>query len=59
MPNHLSRSLPLITVRVDGEAAHVVAHAAGQPLMLHLPPQSLHLFGPEGEACPRRVELPA
>jgi multiple sugar transport system ATP-binding protein len=46
--------LPLLTVKVDGTAAQAI----GSSVWVHCPPQALHLFDAEGDACPRTLELP-
>ena len=45
---------PPLTVRVEGHAAQAV----DQTVQVLLRPESLHLFGPDGVACRRTVELP-
>ncbi len=44
----------LFTAKVDGSASQ----PAGSVVHLHLQPEQLHLFGPDGLACPRTVQLP-
>jgi multiple sugar transport system ATP-binding protein len=44
----------LATVKVEGSATQ----STGATVHLHLQPEQLHLFGPQGLACPRTVSLP-
>jgi multiple sugar transport system ATP-binding protein len=44
----------LTTVKVEGSATQ----STGTTVHLHLQPEQLHLFGPQGLACPRTVSLP-
>jgi multiple sugar transport system ATP-binding protein len=46
---------PLLTVKVDGTATQ----ATGATVHMHCPPEAIHLFDAEGDACRRTPELPA
>jgi multiple sugar transport system ATP-binding protein len=50
----LGSAQALATVKVEGSATQ----STGATVHLYLQPEQLHLFGPQGLACPRTVSLP-
>lgn len=51
----VATNVPLLTVKVEGTAAQTV----GSTVHMRCPPDTLHLFDSEGDACRRTPELPA
>jgi len=51
----VGNKIPLLTAKVEGTASQSV----GSPVHMYCPPEALHLFDAEGDACRRTPELPA
>ena len=49
-----AEALPLMTVRVEG----TTRFSKGEAVSLHLPPEHMHVFDADEQACQRTVELP-